>query len=404
MDAKNSCIFPHDNINYGKAFETGLSAAHERATQQMNNDFFARTGKLLNQISSLKRFLPSYQKRVLILKNDGLGDLIIFLPFVSRLRNHYNRQGYKVLLMVREPWKELAERSGCADGVISQVPYRNTGQWLFYRLLFWVRHSFDIIVEGVCEAHDITDCCRCEKRINIYLDAKWRSNEKNACSCDVSGLSISGRYEKLLQLCGAENLTSPVAWESLCAPLAPEYLAEPYILICPDSNDPRKCWEVEKFAEIIKRIRRQSSERIILSGLDCSRNRSLAALCRDCGNVVDLSGKTDLFQMFSLVKNCNLLLSSDTGTAHAGAALRKLTFVICGRGEYGTFFPYHSEAEGKYVFSIHSPAECYKCYWRDPECTHLPVYRCISEISVESVWNALTTYGASALTGNCPEH
>ena len=361
------------------------------------NNLISVVGKIINRISSLVKYLPFYRKKVLILKNDGLGDLIIFLPFIAQLRRHYNNSGYEVYLMVREPWKELAQSAQCADRIIVQPAYRNAVQWGCFRLIFWIRYVFDIIVEGVCEAHDITDRCHCQKRLNIFLDTKWQNRSANTVSSNVSGMTIHERYNKIMELCGADCVSGEADFSLVEKDLPEMDLSSPYILICPDSNDSRKCWEEHKFAELIRRIRKESSKRIILTGLDSKKSRSLLALCDGADNISDLCGKIDLFQLFTLVRHCDLLISSDTGTAHIGAALKRRTVVICGRGEYGTFFPYPAFAEGKYVFSVFSETPCKKCFWRDEACLNLPTYRCLAEISVDTVWHCCQTYVKNAL-------
>ena len=368
----------------------------KRSKMNLNN-LVSGIGKIINSFSALVRLLPFYRKKVLILKNDGLGDLIIFLPFAAQLRRYYNGSGYEVCLMVREPWKDLAQCAQCADRIIVQPSYRNAIQWGCFRLIFWLRSVFDIIVEGVCEAHDITDCCSCQKRVNIFLDGKWQNHSANTVSCNVSGMTIHERYKKVLELCGTGSLPAEGDFSFIGKPLPEMDLSSPYILICPDSNDPRKCWEEEKFAELIRRIRKESGKRIILTGLDSQKSRSLISLCGDAGCISDLCGKIDLFQLFTLVRQCDLLISSDTGTAHIGAALKRPTVVICGRGEYGTFFPYPTSAEGKYVFSVFSETPCRKCFWRDEACLKLPTYKCLAEISVDSVWRVCQTYLKKAL-------
>lgn len=355
-------------------------------------------GRLVNCLAVLRKLLPGRRKRVIILKNDGLGDLIIFLPYIDVIRRHYNALGYETTLMVREPWKSLAEKAGCADRILVQPAYKNPLQWLFFRLSFWAGHCFDIVIEGVCEAHDIIECCFCKTLINIYLDEKWKAlPRKGVISCDVSNLTIHERYRQILNLCGIRETEPAFDYEQLCAPVPRQWIAEPFCLVCPDSNDPRKCWEEEKYAHIIDRICQTSSLKIILTGCDSGRNRRIISLCSEGSRILDMSGKTDLFQLFSLVRNAALLLTNDTGCAHAGAALKCLTFVICGKGEYGTFFPYPEGIEGKILFSVFSESPCPRCFWRDDFCTQLPVYCCLSEISTSQVWDCMMANGAAGI-------
>ena len=79
-------------------------------------------GGLLSRLPLLCRLLPGRKKHAVILKNDGLGDIILFLPYAAALRKALGSRGCRVSMIVREPWAEFVKRSGCVDRVIVQPP------------------------------------------------------------------------------------------------------------------------------------------------------------------------------------------------------------------------------------------------------------------------------------------
>jgi len=71
----------------------------------------------------------------------------------------------------------------------------------------------------------------------------------------------------------------------------------------------------------------------------------------------DLRGKTSLGQLAGELKGLDLLLASDTGTAHLACALGTPVLVVLGGGDYGRFFPYHT------AVVLTRPLRCFQCHW-----------------------------------------
>ena len=364
-----------------------------KKAQNIFRDPVAKLGSLLSLLPLTGRLVPGRRRRLAILKNDGLGDIILFLPYAAALHRAFAAGGYEVSLIVRSPWAEFVRRAGCADRVIVQPPYRNAFQWLGFRLGFWARHCFDNIVEAVCEAHDVTDCCHPKERVNIYLDPRWKSPDSPGTrSFDVSGMTIRERYAVLLEACGIDRDVPSLDYSVFADPVPAAWIEGPFIAFCADSSDPRRCWEKEKFAALGNWLWKRCRKRLLFIGSDRERAQGIIAALDPEVEAADLCGETTLFQLFTLVGQAEFLVSGDTGTAHAGAACGTRSFVICGRGEYGTFVPYPPEIEGKRFFSVFSEKPCRRCYWRDPACAKLPVYECISSISVEQVKQVIETH------------
>jgi ADP-heptose:LPS heptosyltransferase len=61
------------------------------------------------------------------------------------------------------------------------------------------------------------------------------------------------------------------------------------------------------------------------------------------GPLLDLTGKTDLVQMLTVLKNAACLISVDTGSVHLAAAVQCPVFAIFNGRHYGRFAPYPKE-------------------------------------------------------------
>lgn len=349
-------------------------------------------GSLAACIPLFARLIPGRRPHLAILKNDGLGDIILFLPFASVLYREFKARGYRVSMIVREPWAELVRRAGIADRVVVQPPYRNALQWLLFRFSFWISNCFDVVIEGVCRAHDLTDCCRPRERIDIYLDPAWRSSAPRTRSFDVSGLTIRERYALLLRACGISAAAPEPDCGALADPVPAEWVAEPFIALCADASDPRRCWPEENFADVAGWLWERYRKRIVFVGSDRGRAEAVAAAMPKAAATANLCGKTTLFQLFALLEAAEFVVSGETGTVHAAAACGARAFAVCGRGDLGTFIPYPEGVEGKTFFSIYAAGECRACNWRGEKCSRLPVYECVAAVSPAAVKRAIEAH------------
>ena len=163
----------------------------------------------------------------------------------------------------------------------------------------------------------------------------------------------------------------------------------------------RRCWEEEKFAELINLLISTTGKMAVLVGMksEYAKNERIKSICKHHSKIINLAGKTSIMELFSVIQKAEFLVSNETGTAHIGGILGILTFIICGGGDYGSFVPYPPDIEGKTVFSIF-PAnhECFRCGWSNPNCIQKEIYPCIKAISVNrvftSIMNIIKTYKA----------
>ena len=82
-------------------------------------------------------------------------------------------------------------------------------------------------------------------------------------------------------------------------------------------------WSTASFAKLADLLVEKFNARILLFGV-ASESKSAAEmmqLTNNKGRVTDLTGKTDLKQLTGLLKECDYLVTNDTGTMHLAAAL-----------------------------------------------------------------------------------
>ena len=143
-----------------------------------------------------------------------------------------------------------------------------------------------------------------------------------------------------------------------------------------------KRWLPERFAEVIQEVGRDAACLWQLVGVAKDREvaAEIAKHCEDPANVENLCGETTLAQLIGILRECDALLTNDTGTMHLAALLGVPAVAIFGSTEPALTGPLGS---GHAV--IRKRVECSPCFLR--EC---PIdFRCMKEVEADTVAAAL---------------
>jgi lipopolysaccharide heptosyltransferase II len=204
----------------------------------------------------------------------------------------------------------------------------------------------------------------------------------------------SVRYLKLAQDCGAEGRATP---ETLAIPSPRSKIEQPtpnivpVLGLCPGAEyGPAKRWLPERFAEVADRVSSQTGARWILFGKanDLASGEIIAAALGD--RCINRIGRTTLDQLIEELGGCRLLLTNDTGTMHLAAFLGVRVVAIFGSTE-----PRLTAPLGHDHLVLRHHVECSPCFLR--EC---PIdFRCMNEVSIEEVYNAVMSVLQPATTG-----
>lgn len=164
-----------------------------------------------------------------------------------------------------------------------------------------------------------------------------------------------------------------------------------------------KRWPAERFAEVIARIVDHLNGRVIIFGSPSETDIAdeIVSLVRkgkpaefpaqgvefkgltteSKPGVLDMSGKTDIRELASLISLCDAFITNDSGPMHIASALLVPTVAVFGSTNSRTTGPF---GEGHKTVSKNLP--CAPCMKRECPEKHL---RCMTEISSDGVFEAL---------------
>jgi ADP-heptose:LPS heptosyltransferase len=148
-------------------------------------------------------------------------------------------------------------------------------------------------------------------------------------------------------------------------------------------------WDKERFAEIIRRMTTGLGVKIVLTGTarEGGLIREIIALAGN-GAALDAGGQFEPKQLAALARRCRLFISNDTGAMHIAAAVGTPTI-----GLFGPETPRRYAPIGKQNVSMYKPLHCSPCVavhrGEARECDNPD---CIAMITVEDVWAEVTRY------------
>lgn len=136
-----------------------------------------------------------------------------------------------------------------------------------------------------------------------------------------------------------------------------------------------KCWPPERFREAAQKIVENPNAFVVFFG-DDKVVEMVKDICRGLDpRVMNLAGITSLRELASIINDCDVLLTNDSGPMHIASALGTPLVALFGSTDENQTGPYDQGTV------INKKAECSPCFER--EC---PIdFRCMKEISVDEV-------------------
>ena len=147
-----------------------------------------------------------------------------------------------------------------------------------------------------------------------------------------------------------------------------------------------KRWPAESFGALCRQLARALGQPCVLVG--SARERALGAAVRrhaGRGDLVDLTGRTDLASLIGVLARARLMIGNDSGTAHVAASLGRPAIAL-----FGSTSTRHSGPVGPRTRILSRSLPCSPCFERDCPLGHLDCLRGLApETVVQAAGDAL---------------
>ncbi len=279
---------------------------------------------------------------MLVIKLGALGDVVLaFGPFAAIRAQHPDAE---ITLLTTPPFVELAAAAPWFDRVVVDT---RPPPWNLAALL-----RLRGALRGFDRVYDLQTSSRSGWYFRLAGRPEW-SGIAAGCSLPHANpardrMHTVERQREQLQMAGVTQFPAPeLDWlrtfrhsskpspsgrgqgEGLpqAAPTQrwedplPEGAGEEYAVLVPGAaaHRPRKRWPAERFGELSHIIAARGQTPVIVGGHEAA---TYAAVIRvACPTAIDLTGRTSLLQLGSLLARASVAVGNDTGPTHLAAAL-----------------------------------------------------------------------------------
>ncbi|MCL4678318.1 MAG: glycosyltransferase family 9 protein [Alphaproteobacteria bacterium] len=257
-------------------------------------------------------------EKILVIKLGALGDFIQALgPMAAIRRAHPDAH---ITLLTTKPFEDFARRCGYFDDIwLDRKPHAlNIPGWLALR---------SQLLRGVfTRIYDLQNNDRTSVYFRLFPKTRrpeWVGAAKGASHANLSPERTAGHafegHVQTLALAGIKDVQiDDLLW--IEEDLAGFALPPAYVLFVPGCapQHPHKRWPAENYAAIGNLLAKRSIRPILLgTASEAQINRRIQALCPAA---IDLTGRTNLFQIAALARKAQGAIGNDTGPMHLVAA------------------------------------------------------------------------------------
>ena len=165
-------------------------------------------------------------------------------------------------------------------------------------------------------------------------------------------------------------------------------IKDKYALIALSSSIDSKIWRVDNFAKIINKIPNQY--KIVLSGFgadDVERANTIKSLVFDNNRIIDMIGKTSVYELLSLIAQSTFVIGNDSAAVHIAAATRVPSICVFHGAHFGRFLPYPENKVDQFYNprAVFYKMDCYGCCYRCDKPKSNGSLWCLDKVTVEMV-------------------
>jgi heptosyltransferase-1 len=322
--------------------------------------------------------------KILIVKPSSLGDIIHALPLLNLIKKEMPDS--EVHWLVARGFEDILE----GHPFIKRLFIINKDNWknptLIYQNIKEILHlsaqlkkeRYDAVIDlqGLFRSGIISWLSRCPLKLG-FSDARELSYIfYNRTIEGGKGIHAVERYIKIGRLLGinSQEISFPLFH------IKPSPLREQYFVVVPGARWPSKRWPAGYFIRLLKYMDALGLTPVLLGAKDDIR-LSEEIINGSKINCINLTGKTDLKELCSIIKDAKFMITNDSGPMHIATALGVKVFAIFGPTDEKLTGPYG----GNHVVIKVNGLQCRPC--RKRKCHTL---ECLKGITPEDVYRIIT--------------
>jgi heptosyltransferase-2 len=286
-------------------------------------------------------------ENILVVRTDRIGDVVLTTPVLEALRKTYPTA--KISIMVTSATKDVVQGNPFIDDIlVYDKKGKDRGFLGFWRFVIMLRNKrFDLAINYHLKSrmNFMLFHAGIPHRIGFinnkfgfllterYPDPRTDGNKHEAEYCLDLLRYIGIDYREF-------HIYVPVrqdseAWVEKLFTENGVTAADRLIAIHPGASCLSKRWLPQRFAEVADIIAQKYHAKVLLIGSGDNQLIAREVLLSMKQPVVDMTGKTTVSHLISVLKKCSLLISNDSGPVHLAVGVQTPVISIFGRNQAG---------------------------------------------------------------------
>ncbi|MBI4144474.1 glycosyltransferase family 9 protein [Candidatus Woesearchaeota archaeon] len=249
---------------------------------------------------------------IAVIRLEQLGDVIMSTPLFRALKSGFPNS--KLTVIIRPSCAAALEKNPFVDEVVRIRPPYFSGGGSLKEFFSVFRRRFDLVIEPHGDPRNVL--------LSFFIGRYVVGFGSRGFGFLLNKrVKDDGRVvSKLLSLAGAVGCSADekTVWYSFDAAIV-KTLPKRYIVIAPETTKVAKEWSVSNWNALAFMLRKYAP--VVLTG---------SGFVSDINTEVNLSGKTNLSQLASVLKNAVLVVSVDSGSAHIAHAVNAPLITLFG--------------------------------------------------------------------------
>jgi len=351
------------------------------------------------------------KKSIVLIRQDAIGDFIIWLDTAKEYRKLYPSHEYEIILVGNELWYDLAKELPHWDKVIpvNFHKFKTISRYRRYILKQIKNLQADIAIQPtysrefyhgdslarasgayrkISSSGDMSN----RNRLKKWLANRWHTELIPATIEPLTELERNAEFFSGLtdspHLTGYPQLDIPEFW------LSPEWKEQTFYILVPGTSGAvaGKEWPVTYFSDLATKVFQQTGWKGLICGAKQEHSLGEQILKQCDAPLQNFCGQTTLVELAGLLSQSRLTISNDTGVVYLSSAVGTLSVCILGGGHFRRFVPYPDlTGQTNHLKTVYHKMPCYGCNWK---CI-FPIIEgeptpCISNISVGAVWSIVS--------------
>jgi len=309
----------------------------------------------------------THKNKLLIVRVDEIGDYMLWRNFLNEITASPKYRDHEIHFCGNRSWKSLFEQFDAASVTkhfwIDKIRFKKELRYRYRFLQMIYRQGYTTVINPTFsrdKRYDDSIVRAAKAKETIGMVANTESVQQYELGYD-KGLytrlfdhphkPIFEFYRNRMFTEFVTGIYSSVVDTSVALSLLPAYegLPEKFIVVFPGSRSKTRIWPVENFIKVAAYLYEQKGYTAIICGAAGDKVYTDAFCESYTYPLLDLTGKTSLPEMLTVVQKASMLLSVDTGSVHLAAAVGCPVTAIFNGSQYKRFAPYPKQLSAHFI-------------------------------------------------------